>query len=136
MGVLMNPSHEAIVLAIQDVLPQARAAWLFGSAANGTLRDDSDMDIAVTLPKKLTTHEYIAATLQLEKTLGREIDLLDFTRLATIMQYQIITTGILLFTHEPVQTWKYNAFVQNEYQNIQKWRVPMIRQLTQRLMPV
>lgn len=127
------PSPDAIANAVQRVLPQARAAWLFGSGAKGQLRDDSDLDIAVSLAEMLTPHQQVDAAGRLQDLLGYEVDLLDFMRLHTVMQYQVLTTGNLLFDHTPAFTAGYGAFVTTEYQNIQTWRKPLVRQLTERL---
>lgn len=126
--------HADIAKAVHQVLPQARALWLFGSAARNEMRDDSDIDLAVTLPAPLTPLEKWQVQSQLAQLLGADIDLLDFGRLPTVMQYQVIETGQLLFATDPVATETYNAFVRSEYMDIQRWRQPMIAKLTQELL--
>ena len=128
------PDQEAIADAIRAALPQARAAWLFGSAAHGTFRPGSDLDIAVDLPRPLDSRQAWDASEQLARRLRIEVDLLDFRRLATVMQYQVLATGRLLFDLEPAATASYCGFVLTEYQNIQSWRQPMMRQLAHRLL--
>ena len=133
MNSVQPPSHEAIVHAVREVLPQARAAWLFGSAAQGRFRLGSDLDIAVDTGEALTPVHKWKAGEQLAQQFGRDVDLLDFRHLSTVMQAQVLSTGILLFSAEPTETAGYCAFVFSEYQNIQSWRQPMMRQLAERL---
>jgi predicted nucleotidyltransferase len=114
-------------------LPQANALWLFGSAARHELRADSDIDLAVTLPTALQSAEKLRVTTALSTALGRDVDLLDFSRLPTVMQFQVLETGQLLYTDNAVKTETYSAFVRTEYQHIQRWREPMIAQLTRDL---
>lgn len=127
------PSHDVIAQAVHHALPQARAAWLFGSAARGTFREDSDLDIAVDLPEPLPGPRRWHLSVQLATQLGCDVDLLDFRRLHTVMQFQVLSTGQLLFSRDPAATESYNGFVCTEYQNIQAWRQPMIAALAQRL---
>lgn len=127
------PSHETIAQAVREALPQARAAWLFGSAAKGAFRDGSDIDLAVDLPQPLSGAEKWRVSELLALRLGTDVDLLDFLRLHTVMQFQVLSTGQLLFSLDPVRTHHYTGFVFTEYQNIQSWRQPMMAQLAERL---
>ena len=52
-----GPSSQQICSAVQQALPQARALWLFGSAARGAMREGSDIDLAVTLATALTPQD-------------------------------------------------------------------------------
>lgn len=133
MSRVQPPSHEAIVHAVRDVLPLARAAWLFGSAAQGRFQAGSDLDIAVDTVETLTALQRWEAGEQLARQFGRDVDLLDFRHLSTVMQAQVLSTGTLLFSVDPTETADYCAFVFSEYQNIQAWRQPMMRQLADRL---
>ena len=133
MNNVKPPSHEAIVHAVREALPQARAAWLFGSAAQGRFRSSSDLDIAVDTVEPLTSVHKWEIGEELAQRFGRDVDLLDFRHLSTVMQAQVLSTGILLFSVEPTETAGYCAFVFSEYQNIQSWRQPMMRQLAERL---
>jgi uncharacterized protein len=127
------PSQPEITLAIRAVLPQARAAWIFGSAARQAMRDDSDLDIAVSLPHPLPARELVRAVQALSVELNIEVDLLDFTHAHTVMQFQILNTGLLLFSDDPVALEQYRGFVLTEYQHMQAWRQPMMAHLARRL---
>ncbi len=52
----------------------AREVYVFGSCTTGTMRDDSDVDLAVSgLPARL----FFKAMSQATAVLGREMDLID-----------------------------------------------------------
>lgn len=127
------PADATISEAVRDLLPTASAAWLFGSAAKGRWTMDSDLDIAVDLPVALEPAERWDLALSLADRLGAPVDLLDFRRLHTVMQVQILDTGRLLFTTDPTSTASYGGFVHTEYQHMQRWRQPLMQQLAQRL---
>ena len=127
------PSRDVITQVVRDVLPDARAAWLFGSAAKGNWREGSDIDLAVSMPQPFTAAVRISAAERMIAALGIEVDLLDFDQMHTVMQVQIIDTGSLLFSQDPVALAQYQGFLHTEYQNIQQWRQPMMVRLAQRL---
>lgn len=127
------PADATISEAVRDLLPTASAAWLFGSAAKGRWTMDSDLDIAVDLPVALEPAERWDLALTLADRLGAPVDLLDFRRLHTVMQVQILDTGRLLFTTDLTSTASYGGFVHTEYQHMQRWRQPLMQQLAQRL---
>lgn len=127
------PSDDAIADAVAKVVPSAKAAWIFGSAANGRWRVGSDLDIAVQLPNAWPAAERFEAAMALGALLDTDVDLLDFQRLDTVMQVQILQTGRLLMARDPVALLQYEGFLRTEYQNIQRWRQPMVRALADRL---
>lgn len=129
------PVAEHITHAVQQVLPQARVAWLFGSAAHGGERfgPQSDIDLAVRLPQPLSAQDRLHASEQLAALLGHDVDLLDFDRASTVMQVQVLHTGQLLFDHAGAENLDYCSRVMTEYQHIQRWRQPMMRQLAEQL---
>lgn len=127
------PSRNHVIRAIREVLPHARAAWLFGSAAHGTVREDSDLDIAVSLAQAVPARDLLDAAQALSERLGMEVDLLDFAHAHTVMQFQILSTGQPLFSDDPVAAAQYAGFVFTEYQHMQAWRRPLMAQLAQRL---
>ncbi|RYF74569.1 MAG: nucleotidyltransferase domain-containing protein [Comamonadaceae bacterium] len=131
----LPPSHEQIIAAVRKALPQARAAWLFGSVVSGRFGPGNDIDLAVDLVSPLSPAARWEMTHRLAQDLGTDVDLLDFRRLSTVMQYQVLATGQRLFSVDEGATAAYCGFVLSEYQNIQAWRQPMMRQLAQRLAP-
>ncbi len=127
------PSTEKLVANIRHVLPDAQAAWLFGSAARNELHDKSDIDIAVWLPSAWNLAIKIKAYSELSAAWNRPVDVLDFLRLHTVMQVQVIETGKLLFAHNPVVIEMQCATIRTEYLHMQNWRQPMIKNLVAQL---
>lgn len=129
----LPPTDIALTDAVRAVLPAARAAWLFGSAAKGRWQVGSDLDLAIDLPEPLAPMARWDAAEALADRLGAPVDLLDFRRLHTVMQVQILDSGRMLFATDLANTASYGGFVHTEYQHMQRWRQPMMRQLAQRL---
>lgn len=127
------PTDDALCGAIAQVLPEAQAAWLFGSAAQGTWQPGSDLDLAVAIHPSLGKAELIQRQQRLADVLGHDVDLLDYYRLHTLMQVQVVATGRLLHAHDPVQLAAYVGHTLTEYQHLQHWRQPMVEAMANRM---
>ena len=78
--------------AVGRLLAQAgvEVAILFGSAAKGRLRPDSDIDIGI-LPspdRVLSFDEELALAAELDKILGREVDLVRLDNASTLLRFE------------------------------------------------
>ncbi len=93
-------SLEAVVEAVREAVPDAVAAYLFGSHAAGAARSESDVDLAVLLPggRTLSSEALWDARESISKALGAEkVDLVDLRAASTVMRVQVVSTGRVLF---------------------------------------
>lgn len=78
----LKPLIERAVLALKSA--GAREVYLFGSAAHGQIREDSDIDMAVSgLPPEMFYRAGAAA----EDAIGRSLDLIDLDEVTPFTQY-------------------------------------------------
>ena len=87
-----------IVQQIASTLAQhedIQLAFVFGSAARGTLRLDSDVDVAVLAGGQLSTEARLALMAELSLALKREVDLVDLHDAWGLILRQVLTTGTL-----------------------------------------
>lgn len=82
---------------------QVHTIILFGSAARGELRADSDVDIALLAQQKLDPYELFIASGELADFLGREVDLIDFSTSSSVFKAQILHHYELLLDNDPVE---------------------------------
>ncbi len=75
---------------------EIQLAFVFGSAANGKLRPDSDVDVAVLAGKQLSTELRLALMAELSLALKREVDLVDLYGAWGLILRQVLTTGTLV----------------------------------------
>jgi uncharacterized protein len=98
-----SPTTEQLTAAIQSVLPDAAAAWLYGSAASGSMNAESDIDIAVLLRPKDTRHTSWSLR-QEAQSLGehwhRKVDLVNFSAVSCVLQKEILQAGKPLFSND------------------------------------
>lgn len=116
------PTDTQLIADLRAVVPQASAAWFYGSAARNALRPDSDIDVALLLPQAMTFAQKWDWTDRLGTLWKRDADVVDFVRTTSVLQQQILTTGRRLFCTDAAQVDSYEAFCRTEYLNLQARR--------------
>ena len=71
-----------------------RLAYLFGSLARGTARPDSDVDVALSLGRPMTTAEKIDLIGSIGALLGRPVDLIDMETASGAILGTVFQEGI------------------------------------------
>jgi predicted nucleotidyltransferase len=75
-----------------------RLAVVFGSAARGTARSGSDVDVGVLLEED---DDLPALQVALERALGRSVDLISLRTAPPLLRFEIARDGKLLVEREP-----------------------------------
>ena len=81
---------------IQNALalhPDIRLAYVFGSVAQGRARPDSDVDVAVQMPKPLDSALRTQLIEELALATGRPVDLIDLQTVGEPLLGQILKHG-------------------------------------------
>lgn len=119
---------EAMVQLIVQKL-EAHTVLLFGSAAKGTMRSDSDIDVAYISGTKHSAYERFIVAQELADLLKREVDLIDFLSASPVFKVQIITNGILLADNQ--QTHRQHEFIRalKEYAMLNEERKAIVSNL-------
>ena len=111
---------DSVVIAqLQSVLrnaPPLRLAVLFGSAAVGRNRSDSDIDVAILASEsELDDRDELALVRQLTLTVKREVDLVRLENASTILKWQVATKGVPLVEGIPGEFARFQARAASEY---------------------
>ena len=102
LGLVMSgneaPSTSAtdVLAPLREVLshfPYVGLAVLFGSVAAGRARADSDVDLAVSASRPLTSAERLQITQALAEKTGRPVDLIDLSSVSAPLLGQIVRHG-------------------------------------------
>jgi len=101
---MMETQTEATVRAVLDDEPKVLVAILFGSAARGELRPDSDVDLAVASADVLTPQDKLRLIERLAQACGRPVDLVDLWRAPPLLLRQILTAGCVLLKRDSQPT--------------------------------
>lgn len=86
-----------------------RLAILFGSAARGRLRADSDLDIAFLPTRDLALAEELALQAALERATGRTVDLVNLDRADPLLRFEIARHGRVLISEPASESTRFIA---------------------------
>ncbi len=89
---------------------------LFGSAAQGALRTDSDVDVAI-LPSDpdLPLAAELSLQAELSRAAGRDVDLVRLDRASTVVKWQVAKHGVPLLVTDPAALAHFLAASAAEY---------------------
>lgn len=80
--------------------PGIKVALVYGSAAAGKMRADSDVDVAVLFGRPLDMEARLALWGKLTGALHREVDLVDLYDLGGEILHQILTKGRVIIKND------------------------------------
>jgi predicted nucleotidyltransferase len=100
------------------------AAYLYGSVARGTARDDSDVDVAVLFERDPPqTLEGLHADLAhaLEEALGRPVDLAILNRAPVDLAHRVLRDGVLACDANRSARIRFEVRARNEYFDLEPY---------------
>ncbi|HGZ70593.1 MAG TPA: nucleotidyltransferase domain-containing protein [Nitratifractor sp.] len=84
---------KTIIDTLKSKIPNILAIYIFGSFADCSATDESDIDIAYLSECSLSNVERWEVSADLAAILKRDVDLVDLKSSNTIFRYQILSTG-------------------------------------------
>ena len=97
--------------------PNIVAVWILGSAVTDRLREDSDVDFAIYYTpgtvRDLAAHG--ALVLDLERVLGRTVDLGQLSSRNVVYAMQATQQGELLYARDPLEATAFTGRMQSLY---------------------
>ena len=73
-----------------------RRASIFGSVVRGETRESSDIDILVEIEKDISLLDFVALKLELEETLGRRVDLVEYDTIKPRLRERILREQVVI----------------------------------------
>jgi predicted nucleotidyltransferase len=109
--------------------PSIDAAYLLGSGATGSLRPDSDVDVAVlpSLSAGISLVERRALTAELATIFGRAVDLGVLSTANVVYAKEAIATGRLICERNHRTTARFAMLVFSMYADLQQARREVLR---------
>lgn len=89
--------------------------YLFGSAAKGCSRPDSDIDVAFLAASPPDPVRVFDVAQEIAADLGREVDLVDLHRASAVLKAQIIGTGRRLAGGDPGATATFEMYALSDF---------------------
>jgi predicted nucleotidyltransferase len=113
-----SPVIAALRRQLEETRQPLACAYLFGSYARDEQRPDSDVDVAVLLTQRGSgTLAGPISTLRgdLERALGRTVDLIDIRRAPVDLTHRILRDGQLLVERDREERVRFEVQARNEY---------------------
>jgi len=121
----------AVIISLRAAFPQLLAIYAFGSRIEGTARVDSDLDLSILVAGYAGPLQLWEIASQLSDVAGCPVELLDLRAASTVMQYQVITKGKLLWGKHP-ETALFECFVLSEKNELDVARAGLLTDIAKR----
>ena len=105
---------------------------LFGSYAKGVTRSDSDVDIAYASEEKLSAYDNFILAQELAVILGRDVDLLDLSKVSTVMKAHIVAFGKVVYCSDEVKRQYFFMKALKEYATLSDERAVIVDSIATR----
>lgn len=122
---------DAICHLLRQRLPALLAVYAFGSRIQGTSDAGSDLDLAVLVPGYADPLALWSLASEVADVAGCHVDLLDMRAASTVMQHQVLTTGVTWWRRDDdVMMWE--AAMLNEMLALDEARAPLMADILRR----
>ena len=100
--------------------------YIFGSAAKGMSRQDSDIDLAFIPRANIPPYDVFMAAQRLAEELGREVDLVDLSCSSAVMRAQVVETGRVILDEDPLKRERFEMYALADYARLNEERRPVL----------
>ncbi len=94
---------------------QPAVVYLYGSAARGALRPDSDLDLALVPTAPCDPVALYNAAQELAIRCGRDVDLVDASQATAVLRAQIVGYGQRLLVNDLRRTDEFEMYALSDY---------------------
>jgi len=128
-GSTLDATQLAAIVSHLSGQRRVAAAYLLGSAAEGRLRPDSDLDIAVlpVTPDGFPLADQLSLGAELSRIAGREVDLGVLTTRNLVYAKEAVTRGRLIFDGDHTATAMFEMYALSMYASLQEARREVLR---------
>lgn len=109
---------EATLDEVLGAAPDVATAYLYGSAAGGALRPDSDIDVGVVFAATASITGFEACQRleeAIERRTGRRADVIDLERAPIDLVQRVLRGGVLVLDRDPARRVRFEVRRLNEW---------------------
>lgn len=125
-------ASSVIVNTILRYYPASQGVYLFGSFQTENEWPDSDVDIAILLPHEIAKREASLALSDcryaLEDQLQKEVDLVNLRLASTVFQFQVVTTGRVIYRDGSSAVDEFEIYTLSFYQKLNEERAEILKE--------
>jgi uncharacterized protein len=111
------------------MLPDLVAVYVFGSAAKGTARADSDVDIGVLTGGGIDPRLRMDLQESLALELGVDVDLVDLRQASCVMRAQVIGGGRLIVSLDDAARQRFEMYSFSDYARLNEERAAILQRV-------
>lgn len=111
----VSSTASTIVGLIRKRVPNAIAIYLFGSRVVDAVHESSDFDIAVLPQEPMAANDRWDLQQELAIALHHAVDLVDLRSASTVMRFQVVSTGDLLFESDVTKRAEFEMYTYSMY---------------------
>lgn len=93
-----------------------KIAYLFGSFADGTYNENSDIDIAIIYKSDIDDYDHAGESIEISKIFGDvDVDYIKLDKANIFLQFEILSKGLLIYCDDDEYLEQYMKKVQEQY---------------------
>ena len=119
---------QIIIDMLKKEIPKLQALYIFGSYADGTATNMSDIDIAYLTTEVLTPTQRWDLSQKLAILLSHDVDLIELSQTNTIFRYQILSRGTRIYG-DGYDVESFETLAYSFYLRFQEERKPILDEI-------
>lgn len=125
--------QERLIEIIVKAFPDVQAIYLFGSFGTTDEAVASDVDVAILLPpnhaKSVKPMAIFDLRCELEKNLGRDVDLVNLREANTVFQHEVVKTVNRIYCAAPYAADLFEMLSMSFYQKLNEEREDILNEI-------
>ncbi|MDX8397224.1 MAG: nucleotidyltransferase domain-containing protein [Mariprofundaceae bacterium] len=122
----------ALQRGILESIPDVQAVYLFGSAARGELREDSDIDLAFWTQQSLSSTVLWKLRQELAIIARRDVDLIELKTASAVLKMQVLMHGKRIMCRDFQACEQFEDFCFADYARLNEERQYILQDVQQR----
>lgn len=118
--------EEKIIKIIKENIKNPEIIYIFGSYAEKTATEKSDVDIAFYSLEDYSQYEIFLLVQEISAEIKKEVDLVQLKKSSTVFQKEVVSKGIVIFEKNHIEREKFENLVFKKYMRLNEERKEII----------
>jgi predicted nucleotidyltransferase len=123
---------DELIRYMRQSVPGLIALYRFGSQAKGSVRPESDVDLALLAREPIPSMRQFEMAQELATQLHRDVDLVDLRTVSTVMRMQVLSAGVCLDALDEPARREFEMYAYADYARLNEERRELVKGITER----